>query len=101
MDGTSIRAEASTPMTGIVILLTEGPWGTAADASAAVEEVARSNGMRVKDAVNADGMMRIHISGNGMDDMDYLRTADEVFSRLPEYLPQMIPVTEDADGRGR
>lgn len=88
-------------MTGIVILLTEGPWGTAADASATVDEVARSKGMRVRGAVTADGMMRIHVSGKGMDDMDYLRAADEMFSRLPEYLPQMIPVTEDADERGR
>lgn len=88
-------------MIGIVILLTEGPWGTAADASSTVKGVARSNGMQVKGAVTADGMIRIHLAGDGMDDMDYLRVADDVFSRLPEYLPQMIPVTEDADGHGR
>lgn len=94
MDGAAIRREAAAPMKGMVIILTEGPWGSAADAGREISSLSAGHGMTVTGMHDMDGMLRVGLSG-GADDMAYLRMADEVFSSLSEYLPQMIPMTEE------
>lgn len=98
MDEDTLRMEAATPMTGAVLIFTQGPWGAGDDAAKTAERMAKKAGMIMSSPQKGGGIMRFSLSGDGFSDMDYLRIVDRLFSSFPEYMPQMIPITEADDG---
>lgn len=98
MDEDTLRMEADTPMTGVVLIFTQGPWGSGDDAARAAKRLAEKAGMNISPPKTGGGIMRFSLSGDGKSDMDYLRIVDMMFSSFPEYMPQMIPITEADDG---
>lgn len=98
MDEEALRREASTPMTGAMLTFTQGPWGSGDDVVAYARKAARKAGMAMSALRITAGILQFSISGKNSDDLDYLQIVDRLFSRFPDYLPQMTPITEAGDG---
>lgn len=98
MDEETLRREASTPMTGAMLAFTQGPWGSGDDIITAARHAVRKAGMSMSEPRSTAGILQFSISGGDASDLDYLHIVDMLFSRFPDYLPQMTPITEAGDG---